>query len=83
MNEVERRLSRLEERAQDEAIAAMSDEELDAMLDEDPIGRRVLAAMTDAELEDLASGKPAAVQQFTRRHKELSASQDLNGGQYA
>lgn len=67
MNEVERRLSRLEERAQDEAIAAMSNDELEAMLDEDPIGRRVLAAMTDAELEDLASGKPAAVQQFTRR----------------
>lgn len=76
MNEVERRLSRLEERAQDEAIAAMSNDELEAMLDEDPIGRRVLAAMTDAELEDLASGKPAAVQQFTRRHKELSASQE-------
>lgn len=74
MKNVDRRLSELERQQNDieldESIRAMSDAELDALINEEPVSGSVLKRMTDSELETLASGDKAAERLFEKRCKE-------------
>lgn len=71
MKNVDRRLGELERQQSaielDESIRSMTDEELEALINEDPAAGSVLRRMTNAELEALASGDKAAERLFEKR----------------
>ncbi len=60
MKEIKKRLSELEQQSALDAIETMSDTELDAFLDEDPIVRGVMENLPSDELELLATGDKRA-----------------------